>query len=649
MCDPLSAFLRRRGWSWSVGVLVLSALVGLSTANAEDGPTLPAFVELRLSWPLDDVGLLAADASGHNLTGQAVGGAIFTGTSLSFTDGPSSGQYLYVGDSELLTGSTVVLDYWLYPTRPDVRHQMIVNKYQPHNPGNSDYAMWLDAPSAGVSTITLSSRGTEGLQAELADASAWHHVIGIIDGARSELWVDGVLVSAGFLSTPPNGTQPLVLGGCRQYCEGHWRTFSGEIRGFRVLAGTFSAPPDETILRWSFDQGDPRIVLDLSTQRNDGFVRAGAVPDPADSPDGSAYSMRFLGGASTTAGIEVADNPTLSSPVLTIDLWMKPTRFDQITQVIVNKYQPHAPGNSEYMLALSYQNLVFLTAGTESISVPLGDQSRWYHVIAIADGPDSVLYVDGVPKSGSLSVRSAGTQPLVLGGCRTNCEGHWTAFSGWLDAVTILRVRRDPNSPPIADAGDDAVVEATGLLTPVPLDGTGSYDPDGDALSWGWTGVFGAAFGATPVVNLPVGEHEILLIVTDTFGQSDEDWVSVRVADTQAPVITSLAPNRVSLWPPNHEMIPLTVLFDVTDVVDPAPACEIAAISSSEPAYGLGDGDTAPDWWFSGLSFALRSERAGSGAGRTYTVTLRCEDASGNASEAVTTVVVPHSRGKQGR
>lgn len=40
----------------------------------------------------------------------------------------------------------------------------------------------------------------------------------------------------------------------------------------------------------------------------------------------------------------------------------------------------------------------------------------------------------------------------------------------------------------------------------------------------------------------------------------------------------------------------------------------------------------------------VRSERAGTGPGRTYTITVTATDVSGNESEEVVTVTVPHDQ-----
>jgi len=77
------------------------------------------------------------------------------------------------------------------------------------------------------------------------------------------------------------------------------------------------------------------------------------------------------------------------------------------------------------------------------------------------------------------------------------------------------------NLPPTADAGPDRTVSADeNCIGQVVLDGTGSTDPEGDALTytWTWNDADGAT-GPNPAIELPLGVHEITLVVND--GQSD--------------------------------------------------------------------------------------------------------------------------------
>lgn len=91
---------------------------------------------------------------------------------------------------------------------------------------------------------------------------------------------------------------------------------------------------------------------------------------------------------------------------------------------------------------------------------------------------------------------------------------------------------------PIADAGDDQVVECAGATTSVALDGTGSTAGSGTINSYTWKeGATTLGTGAMLNVSLPAGSHTITLTVTDTGGGSDSDDVVINIVDTTAPII----------------------------------------------------------------------------------------------------------------
>ncbi|MFQ5509003.1 MAG: hypothetical protein ACE5FN_06670 [Leptospirillia bacterium] len=95
-----------------------------------------------------------------------------------------------------------------------------------------------------------------------------------------------------------------------------------------------------------------------------------------------------------------------------------------------------------------------------------------------------------------------------------------------------------PNTPPVADAGSDLWV---GAGSPdgaaVALNGGASFDPDGDAIRFDWSGAFGSMSGISPVLSLPIGNHVIRLAVTDVHGAEATDQVIVSVFDGP-PVVT---------------------------------------------------------------------------------------------------------------
>src|SRR4051812_29816226 len=125
------------------------------------------------------------------------------------------------------------------------------------------------------------------------------------------------------------------------------------------------------------------------------------------------------------------------------------------------------------------------------------------------------------------------------------------------------------------------------------------------------------------------------------------DSFEVAPPDTTPPTFTRLTPSTATLWPPNHQMVPITMSAVTRDLVG-VVSTKIVSATSSEADNGLGDGDTANDIQITGkLSVSLRAERSGKGSGRTYTITVETSDAAGNTTRKTTTVTVPKSQGKK--
>jgi hypothetical protein len=114
--------------------------------------------------------------------------------------------------------------------------------------------------------------------------------------------------------------------------------------------------------------------------------------------------------------------------------------------------------------------------------------------------------------------------------------------------------------------------------------------------------------------------------------------------DKTPPVIHSVtaAPNVLQV--PNHRMTPVSISANVTDNC-PGVTWAVTAVASDEPINGTGDGDTTPDWTIGAPhTLSLRAERAGTGDGRVYTITITAKDAANNTANATTAVTVPHNR-----
>ena len=112
-----------------------------------------------------------------------------------------------------------------------------------------------------------------------------------------------------------------------------------------------------------------------------------------------------------------------------------------------------------------------------------------------------------------------------------------TATSGSVNGTATLTVA-GANRPPVANAGPNQTVEATGPSgAVVTLDGSASSDPDGDTLSYNWTGSFGSISGVSPTVTFALGTQTATLTVSD--GQATATGrVSITVRDSTPPVLT---------------------------------------------------------------------------------------------------------------
>jgi hypothetical protein len=90
------------------------------------------------------------------------------------------------------------------------------------------------------------------------------------------------------------------------------------------------------------------------------------------------------------------------------------------------------------------------------------------------------------------------------------------------------------NMPPVANAGEDLIVQAdedgTSVVT---LDGSRSFDEDGVIVDHTWRDVTNRVIGEVPIikVKLPKGNHTFTLTVIDNDQASTSDTVTVQVRD----------------------------------------------------------------------------------------------------------------------
>lgn len=314
------------------------------------------------------------------------------------------------------------------------------------------------------------------------------------------------------------------------------------------------------------------------------------------------------------------------------------------------------------------------TFSTGNFSIPTSAQSSTVvsAVVDDADGGDLTCrwYVDGalvheeVVAAGGTTALELGTlAPLGVGAHTIRLE----ASDGELAAMPEIVMTLE-NSPPEVVAGGGGVYEL-GPDSVVSLTGTAA-DFDGDELSYEWcrgdgtviaTGTITTVAGGEPVGGLDLavptavlglGMHLLTLVVEDEDNPPVEATTVVEVKDTTGPTLAPTASHRL-LWPPNHQMVDVTVMANAWDASDGSLTYDVT-IESSEPPEFDGSGNFEPDHDVVSIDPAtgeihvlLRAERSGQGDGRVYTILVTATDASGNASTASFEVKAPHDKGKK--
>lgn len=224
-----------------------------------------------------------------------------------------------------------------------------------------------------------------------------------------------------------------------------------------------------------------------------------------------------------------------------------------------------------------------------------------------------------------LGISADGTLVFGCGIHNGNVEGFVAGFP-----VGFLRAYGD-TTPPVLSLPGNIIAEATG--------------PNGAIVNFSATatdaldGPIGVIYSQNPGTVFPLGVTVVTVSATDSAGNKASGSFTVTVRDTTPPVITSVTPSIMSIWPPNKKMVSVTLNAVANDAVGVA-SLKIISVTTNEP-------DNNVQWQITGpLTLNLLADRLGTGTGRIYTITVGARDAAGNASTRTCTVTVPHDQSK---
>ncbi len=324
-------------------------------------------------------------------------------------------------------------------------------------------------------------------------------------------------------------------------------TFAIDLPGTYILTlvvkdGTVSSAPDNVHVTTTnsapvADAGpdQTRLVGDTVTLDGSGSY----------DPDGDSITYSWTCISKPAGSTTVADDPTLVNPTFVIDL---PGTY--IGQLIVNDGQEDS----------TPETVIISTINSPPVADAGPDQTALVGEAITFDGSGSYdVDGDSLAFSWSCVSKPAGSTAMlddptaVTPSFTIDLPGEYIAQlivnDGTVDSAPDTVEISTINSRPVADAGPDQTEDIGETVT---LDGSGSYDADGDPLAYLWAFVSRPA-GSTAVlddsaavqpqftIDLP-GEYVVGLVVSDGMLDSAPDTVEISTVNSRP--VASAGPDQ---------------------------------------------------------------------------------------------------------
>lgn len=204
----------------------------------------------------------------------------------------------------------------------------------------------------------------------------------------------------------------------------------------------------------------------------------------------------------------------------------------------------------------------------------------------------------------------------------------------------------------VVDTMTPTIVSLTSLTVSAGANGLGVVPNASGAVAVAdnVTPVSALIISQSPTVGSAVGlgNHVITVTVTDAAGNSASTTVSLSVADTSAPVISSLTASPSLLSPASGKLLPVVITAVVTDNTDATPTTQIVSVTSNEAIVAPGPRVKNPDYQITGAMTLNLRAKSSTSAGRIYYVTVSSTDDAGNVAQSTVEVKVATTSGGGG-
>lgn len=433
-------------------------------------------------------------------------------------DGDSGIEVIDSGSSSLDIVGPLTMEAWVnFQDYPNCCWNAVMGKMFGHSSHDTSYGMMFsNHPTDPVSSDTLrvlftSEVGDITIKVSPIRDGTWHHLAGVYDPAvgQTRVYVDGVLTATGARTAPLGVTNfSFHIGYEPGFDRRTFRGYIDEVRLWNVARSAFQIQRNmrrelcssEAGLAgyWDFNEGAGTTVNDRSGNGNSGLFRnaSGGTTLP---------QWVHTGPNLAPCGPPVAD----AGPSQTVD---------EATLVTLDGSGSSDPQGDAL-------NFVWTQVAGPTVPLDLTDPSRPTFSAPYVGGNVTLTF-----------------QLVVDDGIEFSTP----------DAVDVSV--NNVNNPPIADAGDDATIKEGAAGT---LNGSFSFDPEGDAIGFEWNQVAGPvvtlvpsnlvanptfvapmAAGSTLVFKLRVsdGKESSMLSAGQICGIAGDDTVCRGIVANSAPV-----------------------------------------------------------------------------------------------------------------